>query len=70
MDYGGSDSTSWRERMKDSFVTVLFGLLLFFGSFPFLFWNEGRAVRRQRDLDEGVSKVLDIALSIQATTKS
>mmetsp|Transcript_5078 Transcript_5078/g.12109 ORF Transcript_5078/g.12109 Transcript_5078/m.12109 type:complete len:460 (-) Transcript_5078:165-1544(-) len=44
---------SYCERMQSAFCGVCVGLLLFFGSWGVLFWNEGRAVKRQKDLDEG-----------------
>lgn len=47
-------------RIGNSFVGVLFGLLLFGGSFVLLFWNEGRAVRRARDLAEGARNVVTV----------
>ena len=39
--------------MKDALAGVCIGILLFFGSGGLLFWNEGRSVKRQTDLDEG-----------------
>lgn len=33
---------SWGERILDSIKGVIIGILLFFGSFVLLFWNEGR----------------------------
>ena len=50
-------SQSWGGRITESIKGVLFGLLLFVISFPLLFWNEGRAVRRYRDLKEGRGNV-------------
>ena len=38
--------TSWGGRIKTSFKGLLFGLILFLGAFPLLFWNEGRAINR------------------------
>jgi len=48
---------SWGARMKQSFGGVCIGLLLFFGSFALLIWNEGRAVGREKDLQEGINAV-------------
>ena len=53
-------SQSWGGRIMGSIKGVLFGLLLFVISFPLLFWNEGRAVRRYRDLKEGRSNVATV----------
>ncbi|MBU1109625.1 MAG: TMEM43 family protein [Candidatus Riflebacteria bacterium] len=52
---------SWFSRIKNAVFGVLFGLLLFFGSFVLLFWNEGRAVQTYRSLNEGLGKVVSIA---------
>lgn len=49
----------WGSRLLDAIKGVLFGLLLFAVSFPLLFWNEGRAVRRARDLEEGREAVVE-----------
>jgi len=62
----GTDS--YCERMQQAFCGVCVGILLFFGSWPLLFWNEGRAVRRQQDLDEGRGIVQQVGLTaINAT---
>lgn len=44
---------SWFSRIGNSFKSLLFGLALFFISFPVLFWNEGRAVKTAKSLNEG-----------------
>jgi hypothetical protein len=62
----GGDSFSeysqigWFQRIKSALVGVIFGLLLFAVSFPLLFWNEGRAVRRAKDLESGRSSVVTV----------
>ena len=43
---------SWSQRLAKSVAGVLVGVLLFFLSFPLLFWNEGRAVKTAKALDE------------------
>jgi len=40
-------------RIGNSFGAAIFGVILFLASFPLLWWNEGRAVDRMRDLEEG-----------------
>lgn len=52
---GGSEVSyqSWFSRIASAFGGMIFGLLLFVIAFPVLFWNEGRAVHRAQDLDEG-----------------
>ena len=39
-------------RLGESIKGIFLGLLLFFGSFVLLWWNEGRAVRDYRTLTE------------------
>ncbi len=49
----------WGSRILESIKGVLVGLLLFVVSFPVLFLNEGRAVHRARDLEEGRGAVVE-----------
>ena len=53
--------TSWGGRIKSSFKGIIFGLILFFGAFPLLFWNEGRAVKRYQTLKEGEGAVVSVS---------
>jgi len=55
-------NVSWFERIGQSIRGVLVGLVLFLGSFVLLFWNEGRAVDRFRDLAEGRGAVVSVAV--------
>lgn len=57
-------SQSWLSRLGQSIVGVLIGVVMFFVAFPVLFWNEGRAVRTAKSLEEGAS----IVVSTSATT--
>jgi hypothetical protein len=54
-----TESTGWFSRIVSAIKGVLVGLLLFVASFPLLFWNEGRAVRRAQDLEEGRGAVIE-----------
>jgi hypothetical protein len=45
--------TSLGGRLMDSIKGVVAGLVFFVGSFIVLFWNEGRAVRTAKGLEEG-----------------
>lgn len=45
------------ERVKNSLVAIVVGIVLLFGACGLLFWNEGRAVQTAQSLDEGL-KVL------------
>lgn len=47
-------------RSKDSFGGALFGLVLVVASTLFLFLNEGRAVKRYKDLKEGAGAVVSL----------
>ncbi|CAJ1942048.1 unnamed protein product [Cylindrotheca closterium] len=54
---------SYFDRMKNALTAVCIGLLLLFGSWGVLFWNEGRSVRRGTDLDEGRSIVYRLGMT-------
>lgn len=43
---------SWSQRLSKSIAGALIGLSLFLLAFPLLFWNEGRAVKTAKALDE------------------
>lgn len=53
-------SKSWFSRIIESIKSVLVGLILFVASFPILFWNEGRAVKTARSLEEGAGAVVSV----------
>lgn len=55
-----TSSQSWGSRLMDSIKSVLFGLVVFLVAFPVLFWNEGRAVRTARSLEEGAGAVVSV----------
>jgi Transmembrane protein 43 len=52
---------SWGSRIVGSFMGIIVGIILFLGSFPLIFWNEGHSVNRIKTLNEGRGAV--IALS-------
>ncbi|MES1241900.1 MAG: TMEM43 family protein [Acidobacteriota bacterium] len=54
-------SKSWFSRIIESIKSVLVGLILFVAAFPILFWNEGRAVKTARSLEEGSGAVVSVA---------
>lgn len=54
-------SKSWFSRLAESIKSVLVGLILFVAAFPILFWNEGRAVKTARSLEEGAGSVVSVA---------
>jgi hypothetical protein len=53
-------SKSWGSRLVDAIKGVLAGIVLLLASFPLLWWNEGRAVRTAKSLDEGQANVVDV----------
>ena len=63
-------SDSWCDRLSSSCGGICIGLLFFFGAFPLLFWNEGRAVERYDTLNEGQSITKPISVeSIDPTNQ-
>ena len=50
----------WFSRIGNSLKSLLVGLLLFVISFPVLFWNEGRAVKTAKSLNEGESVTVSV----------
>ena len=51
---------SWFSRIGGAVAGVLFGIILFIGSFPLLIWNEGKAIARARTLDAGLKRVITV----------
>jgi len=58
--YTETTTVSYGSRISGSFKGMLPGILLFLGAFPLLFWNEGRAVKTARALDEGQGVVIEV----------
>jgi hypothetical protein len=57
---GETSHKSWFQRVMDSFVGAVIGIVLFLASFVILFWNEGRAVNTARALEETDAVVKEI----------
>jgi transmembrane protein TMEM43 len=57
-------STSWFSRLSGAFGGIVTGLVLVAVACGALFWNEGRAVKRERALTEGVGIVRSVAAEI------
>jgi hypothetical protein len=53
-------SESWLSRLFGSIKSVVVGLILFLAAIPLLFWNEGRAVKTARALEEGAAAVRSV----------
>lgn len=54
-------NTSWTSRLGNALGGILFGIILFLGSFVLLTWNEGRAIKREKVLSEGAGQVVSLA---------
>mgnify|MGYP000001376373 CR=1 FL=1 len=54
-------NTSWFQRIGQAFAGVLVGFLLIPVSIVVLFWNEGRAIKTARGLDEGAGMVRSVS---------
>lgn len=48
-----SDAPGCFARLKDSIAKIGIGVVMILIAFPLLFWNEGRAVKRAKDLEVG-----------------
>ncbi len=53
-------SVSWFGKIQEAIVGVLIGLVLVVVTAGILFWNEGRAVKTYRSLNEGAGLVVDV----------
>ncbi len=51
---------SWSGRISGALSGIIFGLVFFLAAFPLLFWNEGRAVKERKTLEEGAGVVVSI----------
>lgn len=59
--FSETTSESWFSRIIGSIKSVLVGLVLFVVAFPVLFFNEGRAVKTAKSLEEGAGAVVSVA---------
>lgn len=55
-----TERISYGSRIGGSFRGMVPGALLFIAAFPIIFWNEGRAVKTARALDEGQGVVVEV----------
>lgn len=53
-------SQSWISRLTGSIKSILVGFLLFIGSFVLLWYNEGRAVKTAKGLEQGQEEVISV----------
>src|SRR4051794_41827779 len=61
-------TTGWLQRIGQSVVGALIGLLLVIGSVMLLWWNEGRAGDAIRALDRGAKQEIEAQASAVAPT--
>ena len=61
MAYTEVTSQGWFSRIGDAFKGMLFGLVLFIGSFILLGWNENNYVERYKALKEGQGNTVSVA---------
>jgi len=60
--FDASDATeSSSSGLPGCGCAMILGIIFFIGSFPLLFWNEGRAVRIDRGLSEGSAGVVSVS---------
>lgn len=57
--YTETTRTGYGSRLKGAFGGVLVGLAFGFGSVVLMWWNEGRAVRETRSLEEGAAAMVE-----------
>jgi hypothetical protein len=64
-EFGFTETTTqgYGSKMKNACSGVFIGFLLFFGSVGLLIYNEGRAVKRAKDIDEGRENVVQVDLN-------
>lgn len=55
-DFTETTTTGWFSRIGNSIKGILVGLILIVVAFPVLFWNEGRAVKTRKDLNQGAKQ--------------
>ena len=53
-------SSGWFSRIGNSIKGILFGVVMILVSIVIMFWNEGRAVKARKTLDEGAKTVVSI----------
>ena len=61
-DFSEVTQISFFSRIKDAFVGLVFGGLLFAAAFVLLFWNEGRAIKTMKSLEEGAGAVVSAGI--------
>lgn len=55
-----TSTTGWFSRIGGSIKGIFFGLIMVVIAFPVLFWNEGRAVKTRKDLNQGTDEFVHV----------
>ena len=53
-----TSSQGWLSRLGGAIKGIFVGMIMVIAAFPLLFWNEGRAVKTAKSLDEGAGAVV------------
>lgn len=56
--FSETSSQGWLSRLGGAIKGIFVGIILVIAAFPLLFWNEGRAVKTAKSLDEGAGAVV------------
>jgi hypothetical protein len=62
-DFTEVTTQSYGSKVKNSCSGVCFGFILYFVSIALLIWNEGRTVKRMKDIDEGRETIIEFDLN-------
>jgi len=60
-EYTETTTEGLGSRLQGACWGICLGIILFIGAFPFLFWNEGRAVDRYEALNEAESETVTVS---------
>lgn len=58
--YTETTTTGWFSRIGGAIKGIVVGLIMVVAAFPVLFWNEGRAVKTRKDLDQGTKEFVHV----------
>ncbi|MBQ3781096.1 MAG: hypothetical protein II801_04835, partial [Bacteroidaceae bacterium] len=61
MAYQTTTTTSYGQRVGNSFKGILTGIVLFIGGTVLLWWNEGRAVKTDKMLNEAEEVTVEMS---------
>ncbi len=54
------ETTSWFTRIKNSFIGIIFGIILIFAAIFLIFWNEGNGLRTAQSLEQAQKILVSI----------